>query len=138
MRRSTEEIIYQNFSRMFPVIEKEVRDYKLCNSDELLIETESGERYLFDNFDQTIVYLSQNLTGFEIEWRRRFGRNLYKQMCFNGVSQQQLSEETGISTSMISRYINGGSLPNVYSLYRIVNVLGCSADDIISFPEYEY
>jgi transcriptional regulator with XRE-family HTH domain len=51
----------------------------------------------------------------------------------NGVSAYRLSQLTGISTSLLSCYINGKSEPSVDKLKLIVKALDVQNNDILDF-----
>jgi transcriptional regulator with XRE-family HTH domain len=51
----------------------------------------------------------------------------------NGVSAYRLSQFTGISTSLLSCYINGKSEPSVDKLKLIVKALDVQNNDILDF-----
>lgn len=49
-----------------------------------------------------------------------------------GISQKDLAELTGITESAISHYVNGTRVPRGANLVKIANVLGTTADDLLS------
>ena len=51
----------------------------------------------------------------------------------NGISAYRLSQLTGISTSLLSCYINGKSEPSVDKLKLIVKALNVQNNDILDF-----
>lgn len=51
----------------------------------------------------------------------------------NGVSAYRLSQLTGISTSLLSCYLNGKSEPSVDKLKLIVKALDVQNNDILDF-----
>jgi len=51
----------------------------------------------------------------------------------NGVSAYRLSQITGISTSLLSCYINGKSEPSVSNLKLIIKALDIHRDEIVEF-----
>lgn len=55
-----------------------------------------------------------------------------------GVSQKELSERTGISTSTISDWKNKGNAPNSEKISSICNALNISADVIFNDVEIEH
>ena len=58
-------------------------------------------------------------------------RKLRKIMAIKKVNQKRLSEETGISQSLISRYMNGKAVPSILNVMKIAKVLECSLDDLM-------
>ena len=45
-----------------------------------------------------------------------------------GLSQKEVSERTGIAKSTLSEYESGKTTPTMNALYKIMNVIGVSAD----------
>ena len=68
----------------------------------------------------------------EDEWRRKFSFKLYRTMMAKLKSQEDLAYESGLSQSVISKYINGKSTPSVYKLQKISDALGCSVSDLLN------
>lgn len=50
------------------------------------------------------------------------------------MTQQQLSEATGIDAATISKYEKGTMTPGIDKAFAIVRVLGCTLDDICPIP----
>lgn len=49
-----------------------------------------------------------------------------------GISQKELSKLTGITESAISHYVNGTRVPRGFNLLKIAEILGTTADDLLS------
>lgn len=62
--------------------------------------------------------------------RREFGRRLKTLLELRGMTQNELSEETGISQVSISKYLNGKSDPSLLNVLKIARALDCSLDDL--------
>ena len=67
----------------------------------------------------------------ELELLELFSRNLKKMMKEDHMKEECLADETGISQSMISRYVNGQSMPSFLTVVKIADVLFCSLDDFL-------
>lgn len=61
----------------------------------------------------------------------RFSFNLSRQLMKKGISQRELSIQTGIPEANISRYINGLRLPKLDTFIMICKALGVNLDDMI-------
>lgn len=57
------------------------------------------------------------------DWMQNFGENLREILIHKGINQRELSEMTGISSSMISDYINGKKMVSGESIVKIVYAL---------------
>lgn len=73
----------------------------------------------------------------EIEWMDIFSGNLRSLLEEEGITQQELADETGLSKSTISRYINGQMMPSVSALVSIAHVFRgiVTLDDILYFGD---
>lgn len=69
----------------------------------------------------------------EIEFLKRFGNNLKKVMEDSWMTQNELSEETGISESTIGRYIRGDCMASIKNVINIMVALDCEFEDLIDF-----
>lgn len=65
------------------------------------------------------------------ECRNAFSYNLVELMRTKGCGQQELSERTGLSTSVISKYANKATTPTITSLIRIAKALDCDVNDLL-------
>lgn len=68
-----------------------------------------------------------------IEW----GNRLAEMLEANGISQQTLADEVGLSKSTVSLMIRGKRLPSIQTLQRMVDCIGCSADDLVRGIDFE-
>lgn len=72
----------------------------------------------------------------ELEFIDIFGDNLRDLMRERGYSQMELSKESGLSPSTITRYIRKERMPTVKALVNLSLALCCNLDDLI--PTYDY
>ena len=49
-----------------------------------------------------------------------------------GITQEQLAEKTGVSTSFIGHIERGTQIPSVETLWKICRAIGCSMDTVIT------
>ena len=74
----------------------------------------------------------------EVEWMRIFGDNLKEILEERGMTQRDLADETGLSESAISNYINKKRMADVRAVLNIWYALGCPIDDIFDFGDMLY
>ena len=65
------------------------------------------------------------------ELQKTMGKNLYQARLNAHMTQEQLAEKAGISTSFYTNIELGHKGMGVYNMYRLINVLRVSADSII-------
>ena len=69
------------------------------------------------------------------EWLDIFSGNLKHMMEETGYTVTDLSFDSGISQSAISRYVNGERIPSPLNAIKIAKELGVSIDELIDFYE---
>ena len=71
----------------------------------------------------------------QTEWKDIFGDNLVSILRDKGMTQLQLSRCSGVSTAMISDYINKRSMPGLAAIINIAYALEMSIDELVDFDE---
>lgn len=105
----------------------------------ILASLNDGSRIEYNSLDKTIrdvtrLYSHEADESLdEVAWRKEFGRKLHRAISERGMTQEQLSETTGISRQMLSRYVRGTSTPSGYILSRLVEALGCDVRELTKF-----
>lgn len=69
------------------------------------------------------------------EWKEIFSDNLVSILEEKGMSQAQLARDSGVSTAMISDYINKRSAPGLMAIINMSYVLDMSVDELVDFGE---
>ena len=122
-------VLYENLSDYFPFVARDAIEYKEIGPFELMIRLNDGSVVMYDDSLRSIRNLpsrSDELT--EEQCRREFGIRLHKLLKRKNITQNELSERTGISINCISKYITGRRTPSFYSVDKIAKALDCSAD----------
>jgi len=127
--KNLSDTMFSEFKLYFPVTADKAVDYRETSKYELTIKLSNGDMVLYDDIDKSIRNLPRNTNSLtEAECRAEFGRRLRKIMYMQGISQKELAESTNISTTMLSKYMNGSASPSFYVVDRIAKALDCSAD----------
>jgi transcriptional regulator with XRE-family HTH domain len=71
----------------------------------------------------------------EQEWLDIFASNLDAMIRDKGMTQLDLADDTGLSKSTISSYINARKMPGVKAIVNIAYALDCDVSDLIDFGE---
>ena len=69
----------------------------------------------------------------QTEWKETFGDNLKSILEERGMSQRDLANETGLSTSRINEYIKGYTAPNIFAIINMAYVLDIDIDEFVAF-----
>lgn len=71
----------------------------------------------------------------ETDFRKRTGNNISYYRKENGLTQSSLGEKLSYSDKAVSKWERGESVPDVYVLYKMSEIFGCSVNDIIGQDE---
>ena len=72
------------------------------------------------------------------QWKRTFANNLLDILEEKGMSQRQLAIDSGVSTSMISDYINGLRMPGLASAINMAYALDMDVGELVDFGDRIY
>lgn len=129
------EPVFNAFCEDYPNLAEEWIDWYPSGQMEITVKIPGGKKYLYDFMKRVAYPICAHNEGNNIseeEWRKRFARRLSHKMYNVSVTQDSLSELTGISQVMISKYVNGKSVPNVYNLHKIARALNCSTSELMN------
>ena len=131
--------IFEEFKRQRPTLVKKV-DTWVPGSDEfeIIVLYKDGSKDVYDSLLKTTRYIPPRSDDEEIiydidKWKREFRTRLHRTIFMKGIPQWKLSELSGVSEVMISKYINGEAIPSAYVLYRLAKALGCSVEKLSNF-----
>lgn len=125
------DMLLESYKLYFPSFYKETVYVRDIDGWTLMVTLEDGDQYLYYNDDHTIRRLPKDPEDMtEEECRKEFSRRLSRIMLFKGITQQILSDRTGIGQSRISDYMTGKNTPSFYKVDKIAKALGCSVDEL--------
>lgn len=123
--------LYQDAMEIYPWLDTSICDYSILVPGLLLMNCKNGTTLLFNDLERTLTKIpSSPETMTKEQTNMMFGILLRNVMSRKGITQQQLSELTGIAQCQICKYTYGASTPGFYTLDKIVRALGCSAEDL--------
>lgn len=103
--------------------------------DELIVEFKDGTKDIYDDIFRRYQHIA---SSYDIpdyydkgEFIKFFAHNLDRQLYRKHFPNWKLARATGISEQSISYYLNGKQLPNAFNIYKIVDTIGCSYDDLM-------
>ena len=127
-----EESLLRNFEMVDPSSYSKMVSYKMPDKFSLIVTLDDGRNLLYDELSNSTRYLNNNPDCIsEDKMMFEFQFKLHRKMIMLGYDRVRLSEETGISSSMIGRYLNGTSIPSVINIMKIANVLQCGVDELL-------
>lgn len=126
-----EEVLLRNFEMADPFAYSRMDSYVMPDKFSLLVSLNDGRKLLYDDIADSTRYLKPDPNSLsDDEMMNEFRYRLKHAMSIRGYNQLALSEDTGISPVMISRYLTGASIPSILNVMKIAKVLGCSLDEL--------
>lgn len=126
------EPVYVQFVDDYPRMSERCVDWYPSAQLEITISLDDGQKYTYDYVTRDVFLLRDEFDDIsEGEYRILFGKNLRKRILRAHISQEELEQRIGVSQGMVSRYLNGRSLPNPFIIRRLSRVLQCSVAELI-------
>lgn len=127
------EPVYNMFFEDYPQLADKMIDWYPSGQLEITVKVEGGKKYVYDMMTRMAYSIRDEIEEelSEEEWRKNFSRNFNHKLRNISMTQDRLSELTGISQITISKYSNGKATPSSYNLRKIVKVLNCSIHELI-------
>lgn len=138
MLRHYEQII-NSYESWYPNLYNHTVECRPSSRYCILVSLDDGSKIEYNSIDNTIrdvtkLYIREpDISVDEESWRKEFGRKLHRAMVEKGLTQDRLSEITGISRQMLSRYMRGNSTPSGYVLSRLADILECDVRELTKF-----
>lgn len=126
------EPVFELFCEDYPELANRVIDWYPSGQMEITVKITDGdnkERYTYDMMSRAAYKIHKHYEDIDIseeEWKSEFARNLCRKMRNMCVTQEMLSERTGLSQVIISKYTNGKSIPSAYNIRKLAHALECS------------
>lgn len=134
---------YQNmlnsYKLWYPSLYEKTVECRPCGRYSIMVRLDDGTRMEYDDLDHTIRDVSRfynhDDSGVldEDTWKKEFGRTLRRLISERGMTQERLSDITGISRQMLTRYVRGNSIPSGYVLSRLAVALDCDVRELTRF-----
>lgn len=127
-----EESLLRNFEMIDPSSYEKMVRYEMPDSFSLIVTLDDGRSLLYDELSDSTRYLNMDPnTKTEENMLFEFQFKLHRRMIMSGYDRIRLAEETGISVSMIGKYLNGSSIPSIINAMKIARALDCTANDLL-------
>lgn len=124
------ELLFQEYRAQFPYEAKEVLVYYESAPSELTLRLSDGSIYIYDALYKTSTRSRVGENRSKEERTREFVRRVKRRAAILGKSQQDLSEEIGVSRKTINTYLNGNRSPDVELILDLAEVLSCEPSDL--------
>lgn len=136
MMHSSFELILEQFRMYFPHLYEQGTDWWKSGPYHITVLLNDNSRVEFDSSDNSIRWVKKiDRTVDNDILRKEIGRNIRKFIVYRGMRQQEVSEKLGVTEAMLSRYINGTSMPGIDKLHNLASILNCHVDDLLGAEE---
>lgn len=97
----------------------------------LLLETNTKYDYFYNITNNVLIPIPKDDKNLDKEsFRRIFGVLLRRALECSGLTQEELSEKTGIPQPNISDYLYGKHFPSFYQIDKMAKAMNCSVEDM--------
>ena len=97
----------------------------------LLLETNTKYDYFYNITNNVLIPIPKDDKNLDKEsFKRIFGVLLRRALECSGLTQEELSEKTGIPQPNISDYLYGKHFPSFYQIDKMAKAMNCSVDDL--------
>ena len=124
--------IFEDFKEECPSLVSKVDHWDAEGANSIRVYFKDGTVNIYNYILKGLMPVHQN-DGTEEDWRRDFRDKLVEKMADCDFTQQELACATGISQTMIGRYLNKQSMPSGYVVAKLAKALHCSPDELIWF-----
>lgn len=127
--------VFEMFCRDYPDLAEKTIDWYPSAQYEVTVKLRDDRRYVYNMFtNRAYVNYDPNDDGDldDKEWQRKFSLKLVEKLNIMCITQQQLSEMTGISQVAISKYINCKAIPSCTNMRKIARALKCSTGEFMN------
>ena len=130
------EDVLAGFEFSYPELYKRIVDWYPSGCMEITVKLDDGRKKAYVLMDDLLIDIyDPRESSYEVDdeiWRLNFSRRLKNRMHRFGISQEELSDRTGISKTMLSRYMNGKASPSGDNIERLARALHCSYNELLS------
>lgn len=127
-------IVFESLENDYPDIIDAIVDWYPSGYQEITVKDRNGVKrtYNWITGNLRVTYdPSYTCTVSEEEWRKVFSDRLHNRLITLGMSQETLSEITGISQVTLSKYFNGKATPSTYNSKKLAEALKCPIGELV-------
>lgn len=136
MVHSSFELILNQFNMWFPSLYEQTVDWWKSGPYHITALLKDNSRVEFDSSDNTIRWITKiDYSTDNDTLRKEIGRNIRKFIEYRGCRQQDIADQAGITQAMLSRYINGTSMPGLDKIHNLAAALNCQISDLLGVVE---
>lgn len=124
----------EDFEHRFPLLFKRMVSFDEIDDYRVYIELDDGRTLYYDIFYH--LYWKVKRFGSidelsEDEWKLGFSQCLKDKLRKKRFTNYEFANMLGITSTTLSRYVNGKRMPDMYLFYKMVDILECNAEDLL-------
>ena len=128
--------IFNDFLDRHPYFKDEVNSYRPKHTNAIRIIFKDGRMMDYNirthTYRDVCEYRDSNPDDItDDNCREIFSANLIEQMKMRGFDQPDLAARTGLSCTIISKYMRKQATPSITNLEKIAHALNCSRDELL-------
>lgn len=129
------EPILDEFEKAYPYLVNSVDSWYPYSRNEIVIVFKNGDKRIYEYITRKLRddTFFEDVDMEEEAWKEEFSKRLRNRMWKCGMLRWQLSNKTGISEVMLSRYMNGQAVPSLYNTKKIARALKCPVAHLSEF-----
>lgn len=126
--------VFDDFAQRYPYLADKVIEWHAGDRYEITAKLEDGDVVTYNQLNKSYRY-DKHVEGVvsDDKWGEVFSDKLHTKLFNRGMSQKQLSEDTGISETTISYYLCGSRIPSAQNIAKIAKAIGCTSSELIDF-----
>lgn len=129
-KEAFKQMLFEHMEMYWSNVTSDAVDVEYIGRYELIVTVSDGTRYLYNDLDEGIRRLPDRENMTKEECISEFGYRLNNIMRFKNITQEMLSDFTGIPQARLSEYITGKRAPGFYNVDKIARALNCSVDEL--------
>ena len=126
------ENMLEQLYKYFPSFRDETVDWWPSGRQFVTVRLMDGTIFEFNALDNSIKRIrDRDYLEDEKVLSKEFAYNLRKHIQTSNMTQTEIAEKLGVTNAMLSRYVNGASIPGLTKAYRLANILGVRVSDLL-------
>lgn len=132
-----DEHIFENFKLWYPNFAEQTERWEPSGKMEITAHLFDGRTIVYDDIENTFRYVRDVKNPIDLEDEEKvaeeFSYNLQRMMNYQGMTQLDLSEASGLSHISINNYLSGRTSPTVKNVCLLAKALDCRVVDLLNF-----
>lgn len=129
--------LIRDFEDHYPSLVEQMVDWYPSGRMEITILIDDGRRLTYNGSMHTLRVIHDPHDDSEYiddeKWRKEFSAQFRRKLSTTNLTQEDISELTGISKVMLSKYRQGKATPSGTNLCKLARALECTVSELAEF-----